>query len=149
MFSPKQTPSLPSPIRFMCFGLLDISYLCGPLSKPLILLYYRFHRRYDPYSKVFSREYYDIDAMFQARKDAISTASRAKKFGLILSTLGRQGSPKVLEVNCIKLTSENFMSGYTLCFSKENLQLCVKSDPEAIGSPCGWLTYEMQGKKQS
>ncbi|XP_022780567.1 2-(3-amino-3-carboxypropyl)histidine synthase subunit 1-like isoform X3 [Stylophora pistillata] len=53
--------------------------------------------RYDPYSKVFSREYYDIDAMFQARKDAISTASRAKKFGLILSTLGRQGSPKVLE----------------------------------------------------
>ncbi|XP_066018711.1 2-(3-amino-3-carboxypropyl)histidine synthase subunit 1-like isoform X2 [Pocillopora verrucosa] len=52
---------------------------------------------YDPYSKVFSREYYDIDAMFQARKDAITTASRAKKFGLILSTLGRQGSPKVLE----------------------------------------------------
>ena len=63
-----------------------------------MLLHFRFHRRYDPYSKVFSREYYDIDAMFQARKDAITTASRAKKFGLILSTLGRQGSPKVLEV---------------------------------------------------
>lgn len=53
--------------------------------------------RYDPYSKVFSREYYDIDAMFKARKEAISTASKARKFGLIFSTLGRQGSPKVLE----------------------------------------------------
>lgn len=53
--------------------------------------------RYDPYSKIFSREYYDIDAMFKARKDAISRASKARKFGLILSTLGRQGSPKVLQ----------------------------------------------------
>nr|XP_058973491.1 2-(3-amino-3-carboxypropyl)histidine synthase subunit 1-like [Pocillopora verrucosa] len=52
--------------------------------------------RYDSSSKVFSREYYDIDAMFQARKDAITTASRAKKFRLILSTLGRQGSSKNL-----------------------------------------------------
>lgn len=36
--------------------------------------------------------------MFKARKEAIGTASKARKFGLILSTLGRQGSPKVLEV---------------------------------------------------
>ena len=56
------------------------------------------YNRYDPYSKVFSREYYDIETMFKARKEAISTASKARKFGLILSTLGRQGSPKVLEV---------------------------------------------------
>ncbi|CAH3109112.1 unnamed protein product [Porites lobata] len=53
--------------------------------------------RYDPYSKIFSREYYDIDAMFKARRDAINAASKTRKFGLILSTLGRQGSPKVLE----------------------------------------------------
>ena len=36
--------------------------------------------------------------MFKARRDAINAASKARKFGLILSTLGRQGSPKVLEV---------------------------------------------------
>jgi len=53
--------------------------------------------RYDPYSKIFSREYYDIEAMFKARKEAIRMASKGRKFGLILSTLGRQGSPKVLE----------------------------------------------------
>ncbi|CAH3108241.1 unnamed protein product [Pocillopora meandrina] len=35
--------------------------------------------------------------MFQARKDAITAASRAKKFGLILSTLGGQRSLRVLE----------------------------------------------------
>ncbi|XP_074636218.1 2-(3-amino-3-carboxypropyl)histidine synthase subunit 1-like isoform X2 [Acropora palmata] len=53
--------------------------------------------RYDPYSKIFSREYYDIAAMLKARKEAISTASHVKKFGLILSTLGRQGNLKVLK----------------------------------------------------
>lgn len=53
--------------------------------------------RYDPYSKIFSREYYDIDAMFKARKEAINTALNARRYGLILSTLGRQGSPKVLQ----------------------------------------------------
>jgi len=34
----------------------------------------------------------------KARKEAISTASHVKKFGLILSTLGRQGNLKVLKV---------------------------------------------------
>ena len=73
---------------------------------------FRFHRRYDSSSKVFSREYYNIDAIFQARKDAITTAPRAKKFRLILSTLGRQGSSKVLEV-LYTVKCENFMSKYT------------------------------------
>ena len=62
------------------------------------LIHISLYFRYDPYSKIFSREYYDIDAMFKARRDAINAASKARKFGLILSTLGRQGSPKVLEV---------------------------------------------------
>ncbi|XP_077995593.1 2-(3-amino-3-carboxypropyl)histidine synthase subunit 1-like [Glandiceps talaboti] len=62
------------------------------ISNPEIPAY-----RYDPYSKVFSREYYDTEEMHRVRKDAIATASKAKKFGLILGTLGRQGSPKILE----------------------------------------------------
>jgi len=77
--------------------------------------------RYDPYSKVFSREYYEIDEMHKIRQAAIeqgtahfpqvltsvfflilifsplSAASKAKRFGIILGTLGRQGSPKILE----------------------------------------------------
>eukprot|EP00041_Stephanoeca_diplocostata_P030050 m.899397 g.899397 ORF g.899397 m.899397 type:complete len:504 (-) comp23680_c1_seq1:328-1839(-) len=53
--------------------------------------------RYDPYSKILSREYYDHEEMLKMRKEAIDKASHARKFGLILGTLGRQGSPQVLE----------------------------------------------------
>uniref|UniRef100_H3BXC6 2-(3-amino-3-carboxypropyl)histidine synthase subunit 1 n=1 Tax=Tetraodon nigroviridis TaxID=99883 RepID=H3BXC6_TETNG len=53
--------------------------------------------RYDPYSKVFTREYYDHEAMRSLRLKAINEARLAQKWGLILGTLGRQGSPKVLE----------------------------------------------------
>ena len=54
--------------------------------------------RYDPYSKVFSQEYYDIKTMHQNRQTAIKEAAQGKTFGLILGTLGRQGNPKILEV---------------------------------------------------
>ncbi|KAM8903411.1 2-(3-amino-3-carboxypropyl)histidine synthase subunit 1 [Spinachia spinachia] len=53
--------------------------------------------RYDPYSKVFSREYYDHEAMRALRLQAIGEARSAQRWGLIMGTLGRQGSPKVME----------------------------------------------------
>ncbi|KAJ3183112.1 Diphthamide biosynthesis protein 1 [Geranomyces variabilis] len=53
--------------------------------------------RYDPYSKVFTREHYEHDEMHELRKHAIESAKNAKHFGLIMGTLGRQGSPKVLD----------------------------------------------------
>ncbi|XP_069040251.1 2-(3-amino-3-carboxypropyl)histidine synthase subunit 1 isoform X2 [Lepisosteus oculatus] len=53
--------------------------------------------KYDPYSKVFSREHYDHDAMRAVRRQAIEAARRARRWGLILGTLGRQGNPKILE----------------------------------------------------
>ncbi|XP_054857498.1 2-(3-amino-3-carboxypropyl)histidine synthase subunit 1 [Eublepharis macularius] len=53
--------------------------------------------RYDPYSKVFSQEHYDHKRMQESRKQAIRQASRASKWGLILGTLGRQGSPAILQ----------------------------------------------------
>lgn len=53
--------------------------------------------RYDPYSKVFSREEYDHCTMRKVRSNAIEQAKSAKTFGLILGTLGRQGSSKVME----------------------------------------------------
>lgn len=52
--------------------------------------------RYDPYEKKITREYYDHDVMKITRQTAIEKAKEAKTFGLILGTLGRQGSVKVL-----------------------------------------------------
>ncbi|KAJ8256425.1 hypothetical protein COCON_G00185770 [Conger conger] len=53
--------------------------------------------RYDPYSKIFSREYYDHKSMRESRQKSIEQARSGQRWGLILGTLGRQGSPKVLE----------------------------------------------------
>ncbi|XP_043386884.1 2-(3-amino-3-carboxypropyl)histidine synthase subunit 1 isoform X2 [Chelonia mydas] len=52
---------------------------------------------YDPYSKVFSREHYAHERMQHARQEAIHTAARARSWGLILGTLGRQGSTSILQ----------------------------------------------------
>ncbi|XP_065178938.1 2-(3-amino-3-carboxypropyl)histidine synthase subunit 1-like [Sycon ciliatum] len=53
--------------------------------------------RYDPYSKVFSREHYDTPVMHSMRSQAISRAASSRCVGLILGTLGRQGSCKILD----------------------------------------------------
>ncbi|KAL7289105.1 hypothetical protein TKK_0017053 [Trichogramma kaykai] len=51
--------------------------------------------RYDPYEKKMTIEKYDFELMKQNRKEAIEKAKNAKVFGLILGTLGRQGSQSV------------------------------------------------------
>jgi 2-(3-amino-3-carboxypropyl)histidine synthase len=48
--------------------------------------------RYDPYGKVLTSEAYDVETMKKIRLDAIQVARRSTTFGLILGTLGRQGS---------------------------------------------------------
>lgn len=53
--------------------------------------------RYDPYSRKLTRERYDQQQMVSVRQDAIQTAKRAKKIGLILGALGRQGNPQTLD----------------------------------------------------
>ena len=73
--------------------------------------------RYDPYSKVFSREYYDHKEMQKVRKEAIVQASTAKKFGLILGSLGRQGSPNVL--NNLKQTMDRIGMEYIVVLLSE------------------------------
>lgn len=69
------------------------------IANPIIPAY-----RYDPYSKIFSREYYDHDLMKLNRRGAIERASHARHFGLILGTLGRQGSPKIMQQLQSRLT---------------------------------------------
>jgi len=53
--------------------------------------------RYDPYSKEFTREYYDIKSMHNIRQKEINKAANGQIWGLVLGSLGRQGSPKVLQ----------------------------------------------------
>jgi 2-(3-amino-3-carboxypropyl)histidine synthase len=63
--------------------------------------------KYDPYSKKFTKELYDHKEMHSLRTDAINQAKSAQKFGLILGTLGRQGSPKVMQYLEEELTRRN------------------------------------------
>ncbi|KAJ0966548.1 hypothetical protein J5N97_023465 [Dioscorea zingiberensis] len=53
--------------------------------------------RYDPFLGVLVLEKYDHGGMKKARKDAILEAKKAKNWGVILGTLGRQGNTKVLD----------------------------------------------------
>ncbi|KAL1305062.1 hypothetical protein AAFC00_002000 [Neodothiora populina] len=52
--------------------------------------------RYDPYSRRLTHETYDHDQMLDLRGDAVKTARKAKKWGLILGSLGRQGNPHTM-----------------------------------------------------
>nr|MBE5724738.1 putative diphthamide biosynthesis protein 1 [Cucujiformia] len=53
--------------------------------------------RYDPYEKKLTKEYYDNKQMNMIRKAFVDEGSKAAKFGIILGTLGRQGSVSVSE----------------------------------------------------
>lgn len=64
--------------------------------------------KYDPYNKQFTHEYYDFDRMKLNRHKAIDTSLiNTKLYGLILSTLGRQGSCNILETLKDKLNEYN------------------------------------------
>lgn len=52
--------------------------------------------RYDPYSRKLTREKYDHGEMKDLRRQAINSARNAKKWGLILGSLGRQGNPHTI-----------------------------------------------------
>jgi len=52
--------------------------------------------RYDPYSRILTRERYDHGGMRRARKAAIAAAALEQSWGIVLGTLGRQGSREVL-----------------------------------------------------
>ena len=61
------------------------------IHNPLIPAY-----RYDPYSRKLTRETYDHEEMYDLRRQAITQAKKAKKWGLILGSLGRQGNPHTM-----------------------------------------------------
>ncbi|KAL1502381.1 hypothetical protein ABEB36_007528 [Hypothenemus hampei] len=53
--------------------------------------------KYDPYSKKFTYESYDHSQMESIRKAIIERAKEAGNFGVVMGTLGRQGSSKVVD----------------------------------------------------
>jgi len=54
--------------------------------------------RYDPYSKVLSREGYDHILMKTNRSSQMEKAKDGQTWGIILGTLGRQGHPRILHL---------------------------------------------------
>jgi len=79
-------------------------FVVGSLLNSLVPVYlvrldglFYFIYRYDPYDKKFTEEFYDHVQMQNVRKQAIGDASNVSRFGLILGTLGHQGSTKVME----------------------------------------------------
>jgi len=53
--------------------------------------------RYDPYEKKLTEEFYNHEKMLKTRHEAIQRAIGIDKYGLVLGTLGRQGSLKVFK----------------------------------------------------
>jgi len=82
------------------------------ISNPNIPAY-----KYDPYAKVFSREEYHFNTMKNVRKQSIDRAKEAKKVGLILGTLGRQGNLGVL--NRLETTLKNSGKEYIIVLLSE------------------------------
>lgn len=90
-------------IIFVCDGRFHLEALM--IANPKIKAF-----RYDPYSRKLTHESYAFDEMYQQRISAINTAVRIMKeggtVGIILGTLGRQGSEKVYN-NLIKKLESN------------------------------------------
>lgn len=93
------SPKLPTDTWIIYLGdgrfHLESAMIANPMAKAF---------KYDPYEKKFTEELYDHIQMRHNRKTAIDQARNAKKFGLILGTLGRQGSVKVLEYLQTRIT---------------------------------------------
>jgi len=56
----------------------------------------RFYK-YDPYTQQLTTEEYDLAALKATRRPEIEKAAKSQVIGLILGTLGRQGSPSILK----------------------------------------------------
>lgn len=89
--------------------------------------------RYDPYSKKLTEEKYMHQEMRALRLKAVMEARNAQRFGVILGTLGRQGSPKILD-RVMKLLDEESRSFFVVLLSEitpSKVQKLEMSDVQA------------------
>lgn len=87
--------------------------------------------RYDPYSRRLTHEIYEHDSLYELRRAAILTARKARTWGIILGSLGRQGNPHTLTlienelaqqgIKCVNLLMSEIFPG----------KLAMMSDVEA------------------
>ncbi|CAN9449243.1 unnamed protein product [Alternaria sp. RS040] len=87
--------------------------------------------RYDPYSRRLTHETYEHDSLYELRRTAILTARKARTWGVILGSLGRQGNPHTLTlienelarqgIKCVNLLMSEIFPG----------KLAMMSDVEA------------------
>lgn len=61
--------------------------------------------KYCPFTRRMTRESYDFDEMIRIRREEIGKARKAQHMGVILGSLGRQGSKKIMEKVVDKLRS--------------------------------------------
>lgn len=78
-------------IVFVCDGRFHLE--SAMIQNPHVKAFYR----YDPKMKTLTRESFGYEEMHTSRRTAIEAARQANFVGLILGTLGRQGSSGVLE----------------------------------------------------
>jgi 2-(3-amino-3-carboxypropyl)histidine synthase len=99
--------------------------------------------RYDPYSKKFTRETYEHNEMRSVRGDAVRVARRGLEemgsggWGVILGTLGRQGSLSVLNVRI-----------YTVWLQRANEEQTIRDTlPPGAEAPLLLLLSELSPAK--
>lgn len=77
--------------------------------------------RYDPYSRRLTHEIYEHESLYDLRRTAILTARKARSWGIILGSLGRQGNPHTMALienelqrqgmNCVNLLMSEIFPG--------------------------------------
>jgi len=96
------------------------------ISNPTLPAY-----RYDPYDKQLTRERYDHEKMKSIRKDAVEVARKAKVFGIVHGTLGRQGNPSIVRRLESLLKAKNIPYVVVLLSEIFPAKLALFSDVEA------------------
>ncbi len=86
------------------------------------------HFRYDPYEKKLTEEHYDHTRLRESRTMAILKARQASRVGFILGTLGRQGSPQVLNTLMVSFIGSLLDSTLRINFGAT----MVTNDPESF-----------------
>lgn len=86
------SPRIPADTTLIYLGDGRFHLESAMIANPVLEAY-----KYDPYEKKFTEEHYDHLEMRKNRKRAIDEAKNAQTIGLILGTLGRQGSSKVMK----------------------------------------------------
>ena len=81
---------LPDAIVFVADGRFHLEAIM--IANPTIPAF-----RYDPYKRILTREEYAHGEMRLVRKNMVERARMAKRWGIVLGTLGRQGNPAILE----------------------------------------------------